>query len=452
MGQLATLRLRLGGTWFLLVTLVLWGMVWISLQSGTASIPGIINPDNPRHFIDGIRAVLPFVAAVVAAGIILYRFRIGQQDYRIFVSPLGLTAVYGLVGILSASLSADISISVYWSVLYLSVPLVLFAVSWRSDSVDFSSFIINLNWLAVILATVILLTLAMVRMNLADVVFNPESWGRCQYIGSWFADTGGKLRSTGVGRYAAIGAIVALSGLWNPRLRSIWAVFLCLSILLLLTTAARTAIVGFGGSALLVIFLYGGKKTAFAGVAVSIILVPVFWFTDAHNTFVDNCILNSGYLSGEDDATSAPDVGRIPVGFFTFSGRTVVWKAAWQRFKMSPLLGNGFHADRIMLGTHLHNTYLHSLLQTGVLGAIPFFAGILFGMVLFFKAIRRLNELSLAHKHLVIQSGGVLVFFAIRSIMESSGAFFGVDWLLLAPILLLLRAITESSPFRFENQ
>ena len=33
---------------------------------------------------------------------------------------------------------------------------------------------------------------------------------------------------------------------------------------------------------------------------------------------------------------------------------------------------------------------------------------------------------------------GVLAFFSVRSLFESSGAFFGVDWLLLAPLFVYL--------------
>ena len=624
MGQLAALRHNLGGTWFLLATIVLWGMLVLNLQSGSASIPGIVHPNNLRHFIDGVRALLPIVAALIAIGIILNRFRLKQQDTRIFVSPLGLTGVFGLVGAIAASQSADISLSLYWSGLYLSVPLVLFAVTWKSGSVEFSRLIINLNWLAVILATVVLFMVAIIHMDLAGVIINPAAWTRCEYIGSWFADSGGKLRSTGVGRYAAITAILALGGLWNPRLRYVWAVFLFFSLMLLMATAARTAILGFGGAAFLMIFLYGGKKAAIGTAAVSLVLVPVFWVTDTHNTFADRCILRSGFLPGsslltvsgpspatpdqatlsqsptpagvpptqipatpiptpapsgpedarpggqdsggvgdsssgtsqtaggeptrppgqsqpktpvaptlgpetqtapaspgpgfkttkpsptpdtrtaqpsptrdvrneqppptplispnpqpspaptiratpvaerqespqptppiaesssEDDPTPAQEIGRVPVGFFTFSGRTLVWEAAWDRIKKSPLIGYGFHADRIMLGTHLHNTYLHSLLQAGVLGSIPFYIGLIFAIVLFIRVARRLNEFSLAHKRLIIQSGGVLMFFAVRSVTESTGAFFGVDWLLLAPIFLFLRAITDL-PAQTEN-
>ena len=81
---------------------------------------------------------------------------------------------------------------------------------------------------------------------------------------------------------------------------------------------------------------------------------------------------------------------------------------------------------------------MHSLVQTGILGSIAYVVAALFGWVLLFKVTRNLDSLSVTHKQLVIQSGAVLGFLTMRAFPESTGAFFGVDWLLLAPILIYL--------------
>jgi O-antigen ligase len=143
-------------------------------------------------------------------------------------------------------------------------------------------------------------------------------------------------------------------------------------------------------------------------------------------------------------AVDSPAPQVIPKGFFTFTGRTVVWAEGWELFTRSPLLGFGFHADRLVLGQHMHNSYMHALIQTGLIGAIPFLAAILLGWVLLLKALRNLARLPVLDKHLVIQTGGILAFLTIRSIPESTGAFFGVDWLLLAPLLLYLQVVNHS--------
>ena len=145
-----------------------------------------------------------------------------------------------------------------------------------------------------------------------------------------------------------------------------------------------------------------------------------------------------------DSGLDIPLIGVIPKRFFTFSGRTKVWRQALDLVGKSPLLGYGFHADRLLLGTHAHNSLVHSLLQTGGLGTIPFVAGMLLAWALLIKAGLNLARFSQDHRPLFIQVAGVLAFLSIRSIYESTGAFFGVDWLLLGPILLYLQVVNSS--------
>ena len=131
--------------------------------------------------------------------------------------------------------------------------------------------------------------------------------------------------------------------------------------------------------------------------------------------------------------------------FFEFTGRTTVWSSGMELFRSSPIIGNGFHADRLVLDTHMHNGFVHSLVQTGILGTIAYLGAGLYGWVLLYRVSRHLVGLSLAHKHLVIQSGAVLAFLTMRAFPESTAAFFGVDWLLLAPVLIYLYLVDSRS-------
>ena len=112
-------------------------------------------------------------------------------------------------------------------------------------------------------------------------------------------------------------------------------------------------------------------------------------------------------------------------------------------FPESPLLGYGFQADRYLLNTHAHNSFVHALLQTGAIGTIPFLLGLLLAWFLLIKTGLKQFLLSRDQKSLFIQVSGMLVFLSVRSITESTGAFFGVDWLLLGPILLFLQVVNS---------
>lgn len=107
-------------------------------------------------------------------------------------------------------------------------------------------------------------------------------------------------------------------------------------------------------------------------------------------------------------------------------------------------MGLGFNADRLALGGHMHNSYLHALVQTGVLGTIPFVIALLYAWALLWRLSLNLDRIPLAQKHLVIQVAGILAFLSFRTIFESTGAFFGVDWLFLAPVFLYLQVVSRS--------
>lgn len=87
---------------------------------------------------------------------------------------------------------------------------------------------------------------------------------------------------------------------------------------------------------------------------------------------------------------------------------------------------------------------MHSIVQTGLIGTIPLMAALILTWWLLLRAVKKLTVLPDCHKFLVIQVAGVVAFMSIRTITESTGAFFGVDWLLLAPMMLYLELVNRS--------
>ena len=91
----------------------------------------------------------------------------------------------------------------------------------------------------------------------------------------------------------------------------------------------------------------------------------------------------------------------------------------------------------------MHNSVMHALLQTGLLGTVPFVLAMILAWVLFLRIVLKLGGRFASEKHMVIQTGGVLAFFTMRSFPESTGAFFGVDWLILALLLFYLQTVSH---------
>ena len=496
----------------------LWMVMWLSISPG--SIHKVLDPDGVAAFVNGLRTLIPFAGILVASGVMLTKWRQRRPTGFGLVSPIGFVVLYGLVGLAAISQSPDSLVALRWTLLYLSVPVVLAAISWGADPMVPLLRVINLTWVLIVLATTALFAVALLKLDLFEAIVIQSSWLNCSHS-EWYDLTSGRLRDTGVGRYAAISGIVAVSALWQRRWRSLWISVLVISGMLLLYSGSRGAYGGFFAGAALVMLVNGGKKTIAAAAVAIIILAPIVWVTGAQENILHNCFLR-GIVSSQDkkpavvppeqvgqetpastliteqtksetvqgspagtestipepknqqepgqpqvsqdklDAdlipateppgpevaqespSMGPVLGLIPRELFSFTGRATVWVEGWDLLKLSPLIGYGFHADRIILKDHMHNSLMQALIQTGIVGTSAFVAAILYGWVLLGNLLRNLGRLPLGHKHVVIQSGAVLAFLSMRSFPESTGAFFGVDWLILAPILFYLHVMQRS--------
>lgn len=497
--------------WFL--PLGFWVALWLSLQAG--DIGGIFRSGNLFDRLHALRAVIPLAAIFASVAFILFQQRRQRQTISL-LGPLGLTAIYGAVGLLASLNSPAALTAVYWSLAYLSVPVVLWAVVWNPRPLSRAAEVVNLNWLVIIGGVCALFVFGLVKMDLGTLIADPSLLLQCQSGRAWVAETSGVLRSTGVGRYAAISAIVALSLFWRGQRRWLWGPVLAGSVILLLSSGARTSLAGFAVGATLVALASGSKKTLIWGAAALAVLAVLAATTGVYGDFIDGCIKKysdppqtQALASPDADAvahetleatstpavaetsaptsapvvpetpaptsapavpetpapTSAPVVAETPAPMSapvvaetpdsesdprdsnkipTLTGRTQVWRQGWNLFTKSPVLGYGFHADRIILNAHMHNAFMHALVQTGILGTLPFIAAILYGWVMLVKAFLSRENLTAFHKHLLIQTGGVLAFLSVRAIPESTGAFFGVDWIILGPLLLYLQVVNDA--------
>ena len=472
------------------IPLVLWALLWFGLSSGR--LEQLFNSDSTLVFLQRLRAILPLVAGGLAMTVIITKMYRGRSNRSFFFSPLGLAAVYGLVGVVSAFLSPSGREAIYWTMAYLSVPLVLWAVVWGRDALEQARRLVQFNVLILVTISGALFVFALVELDLGRTLLDPASWADCRLGQPWLRKTMGVIRPTGVGRFAAVVAVVAVAGALQRNWRLGWVIVLLVSLMLLYTSGARTSMAGFVLGSGLVLLVYGGRKTIIIGLLAIAVLAPVVFGTGLHSSFLKKCIfvewgrapiekpvsglaltnslpdrnepvpeqppsnqldlaeelrLRLGVPEGQEANTSGgwriPLLGRIPEGWFTFSGRTMIWSTSWKLFNQSPVLGSGFHADRLIMGQHVHNSYIHSLVQTGVVGGIPFMAALGFTIILLVRVLRNLSRVPTVHRHLVIQTSGVLATLMLRTIFESTGAFYGVDWLILAPSMLYLQVINS---------
>jgi N-acetylglucosaminyldiphosphoundecaprenol N-acetyl-beta-D-mannosaminyltransferase len=124
--------------------------------------------------------------------------------------------------------------------------------------------------------------------------------------------------------------------------------------------------------------------------------------------------------------------------FSTLSGRTTgVWPEAIDLFMTNPVWGYGFQADRFFLeGQHAHNTILHTLVQTGLLGTIPFAIACIIILWMMMRLLKN-NRIDAKEKIILVEVAGVLIFIFVRGLTESF-AFYSADWLFLAPLIFYI--------------
>ncbi|MDD2689868.1 MAG: O-antigen ligase family protein [Candidatus Omnitrophica bacterium] len=131
---------------------------------------------------------------------------------------------------------------------------------------------------------------------------------------------------------------------------------------------------------------------------------------------------------------------------FSLTGREMTWSQGIDLVVTSPIYGLGFQADRLMLEfQHMHNAYLQALIQGGILGFIFFTGAILLAwkMIFPYLFLNRLKRIPENQRPLAIESIAMIGFLTARSFVESTGAFFGIDLLILLPHICYLQLLLK---------
>jgi len=143
----------------------------------------------------------------------------------------------------------------------------------------------------------------------------------------------------------------------------------------------------------------------------------------------------SGYKEG---LVSYYKRGQTDKSFKSWSGRKGLWRQSLKKFKESPFLGYGKAAGvrygaviKRATGSHLHNSYFEVLLNSGLLGFIPW----LLGLFSLFKKILIDNlfvfgRLKKDMQVLYVEMVAILMFFLIRSLAGTTFVDFDYTYII----------------------
>ena len=395
----------------------LWYLIWGGMFTGIYALQERNFLSNPFRFFQGARALLPICAAYVCILWILGN----RSRFPYSRSPLAFMLYYCIVGIISSIFFSPQTINaLYWAVVYLSPFLVVWVILDHGKAFVNIQRLIRINYLVFISLTASLFPQAF-GAGLGKISHN-------QFYALPF--NLGEIRSNGVGRYALVVSIIAVVRFLMLRNKSryIWLALGFPSLFLLIQTQSRTALLGLAITASLFVFILGADwRLIFVGPVASYLV----WLSGV-----------KWRLQGE--------VGQIVY----LSGREYTWQKGLAMIKQSPFFGWGFNADRILLDSeHMHNSYLHSMIHSGVLGGLLFLMGIISIWVLVFKKnlLRRIRTVGDSEHVLLIESILIIGFLTSRSFFESTAAFYGVDLLLIVPsityiMLWISKSATEDKP------
>jgi O-antigen ligase len=392
--------------------LVLWAFVWGGMFTGPYNLSPFPSIHDPLAFVQGLRVLLP-----VAAGYFCLLWALATRArFRFGWTTLGLLSIYGLLGFAaSIALSPDPWTAVYWCSAYLSPLLVGWFIIERPEPLP-------------ILRAVLFANNALIALLLVAVL--PEAarygFGRSTRYMIYMMPFGlGGVRANGVGRYAVIVLILALVSLAVSRRarRLFWVALAVPAMFVLMQTQSRTALLGLAVAGMLYVFIRGvNLRFLIAG--------PVAAYA----------IWMSGFTWRAKGELSS---------LIFLTGRETTWQKGLAKIGESPLLGWGFHADRILINEeHMHNSYLHAAIQAGVPGALFFIAAVAVLWVFLGRSgvLRRIRTAAEPDQTCLMQSVLILGFLTARSVFESTAAFYGVDLLLFVPAVAYIYQWAYENP------
>lgn len=395
--------------------LVLWICLWLNLNTGFWNI------NLPDTFYDlqlSVRAALPIAVFPLATFLLLLRKRLPLPRS----SPSRLLLVYGMLSTLAALFSPQPLWSLYWSVCFLSTILAawMFVEPWYS--LESARQLLLITWIATFVVA------AVISYEARDSVFGDINTGYYNV----FTELNGLSRASGVARWAAVPGLVSLVHVYYNRRFSHIAFFLAtatISFFIVYRMQSRGAI--FGSVAALLFTLIISSKIRRYALPFAVLAIIVLFILDSP-TSVSNSL--AAYL----------ERGQTREQFLSMTGRTRAYEESFSAIEEAPIFGRGQWADRLTIKEHVHNSFLQSLLNAGILGGIPYTASWITGWWLFYKLQKRRAELVLKDQVHLLECGAVMMFFTVRAIPETTTASFAVDLLVMVAIYVYLESLTLS--------
>ncbi len=384
---------------------MLWLLVWGGMYSDIADFNWDRLLRSPMSLMMTLRPLMPVVALVICFFILKGA---GRMTLNLSKGPILTLSLYGLVGALFFFLSPEPFVSLYWALIFIAAIFVVWTLVNQGDPERQVKLLMDIN--TVVIMIVVLFYFLGPLWPILWGARNPRLYELPFGLGTQTAN--------GVGRFAAVLALIALSRVRQKdiRLRALWLGFLTIAVVSLALSESRTGILGFIVGSLLIVLANRKFSWLILGIPGIFYFLYMSWIVWRFKGSIENA--------------------------FFLTGRENTWRKALDIALKNPLFGHGFHADRLMIeGEHVHMAYLHSLIQSGILGAVLFAAAMvgLWLIIIKSRIIQRLAFVEGVPNLLLTESLAILGFMTARSFFESTAAFYGIDLIFLVPCMAYIQ-------------
>jgi O-antigen ligase len=387
--------------------------MWLNLNTGFWNIQAPSGADELQLLL---RAILPFLILPLAAFLLLHHGMPRLPNN----SPSRLLLVYGLIAAIATTFSPVPAWSAYWSVTFLATIIVAWVCIDQRDPLLSARMLLQITWAAAFIVA------AIIAYQARNSVFGAYSTAYSAVDG----DLNGLSRSSGVARWAAVPGLVCIVRIFHTRRRALIAFYVgiaAISFYIVYRMQSRGAIFG-SAAALLFVLLVSSRMRRYA-LPFAVIFMTVILLVETPEV-VSNRV--SEYL----------ERGQSQEEFVSMTGRTRAYEHGLAAFYEAPIFGRGQWADRLIIGEHVHNSYLQALLDGGLIGGIPYVASWVAGWLLFFKLQKRRLRLSPEDRICLLEAGAVMMFFTVRAIPETTTASFAVDLLVMVAVYVYMETLT----------
>ncbi len=412
----------------LVKTFILPDCLWILMFLGIVNI-GVLN--QGEYFKIGQMKQLAITLPVIFIMIVLILLR-SQVISWLNVTNI-FVLLYGLTGILSGIYSPEPLYSTYKATLVIIAVLIgLLVLTYDPPFIHIHNFVV-LNYF---------FYFVMMLSYILGVIISPEKGlilkegALMEMVKGWIIDSNPNTVGFVAGFLCLLFIYRSLS-ICEIKEKIMYNVFSLNSFILLIYAQSRTCIAGFFVSVILLL-MYKRKYISIAALIISSLL---FLTVNTFDSFEEHVV--TYYRRGQSDKQ-----------FETWSGRLTTWNQVWDKYKEAPIVGYGMAAgvksgtvSKSLEGSHMHSSYFEILLNSGLIGFIPWILGLIFVTANLLKRSfsRAVYELLPLKQELSV----LLLFCLIRTVSGTTFVVFDNTFLFYVSVILFTTYMKSTSSPEF---